>query len=73
MKKTFILEGLDCANCASKIERKISTVKGINSVSVNFLSTKLVMELDDDNADYILEEAFKMVKKVDSDINIKKA
>ena len=31
MKKKFILEGLDCANCASKIERDITNLDGVES------------------------------------------
>ncbi len=29
-KKDFILEGLDCANCAMKIERGVSTIEGVD-------------------------------------------
>ncbi len=30
IKKEFILEGLGCANCAAKIEDKVSKINGIN-------------------------------------------
>ena len=29
MKKTFRLEGLDCANCAAKIEKKVKAMDGV--------------------------------------------
>ena len=32
MKKTYKLQGLDCANCAAKMERKIAKLDGVNSV-----------------------------------------
>ena len=40
MKTTvYILDGLDCANCAAKIERKLSKMKEISEVSITY-STK---------------------------------
>lgn len=36
-----ILEGLDCANCAAKIERELSKIPGLEEVKVNF-ATKMV-------------------------------
>lgn len=45
MKKILILNGLDCANCAAKIEREISGMSGVQTASVDFVSKKLVMEL----------------------------
>ena len=29
MKKKFILEGLDCANCAAKMEKAINELDGV--------------------------------------------
>lgn len=37
MKKTYQLDGLDCANCATKLEEKISKISGVKSVTINFL------------------------------------
>lgn len=36
MKREFVLEGLDCVNCAAKIEEKVSKIEGINFANVNF-------------------------------------
>ncbi len=41
MKYTYILENLNCAHCASKIESKIAKTDGYNNVSFNF-ATKLL-------------------------------
>ncbi len=73
MKKTFILEGLDCANCAAKIERGISSIKGVDQASVNFITTKLTVDIDDTCSDLegILKQIKKTAKKVDSDIAVK--
>lgn len=38
---TYVLEGLDCAHCAAKIESEIRKIGGLSDVSVNF-ATKTV-------------------------------
>lgn len=48
MKKKYKIEGLDCANCAAKIEEAISKLEGVNSVRVSFLSEKVKFDLADD-------------------------
>ena len=73
MKKTFRLEGLDCANCAAKMERAINELDGVKEATVNFMTTKLVIEGDDDKMPTIIAEAEKVVKKIEPDTVIKKA
>lgn len=48
MKAKYKIEGLDCANCAAKIEEAISKLEGVNSVRVSFLSEKVKFDLRDD-------------------------
>lgn len=73
MKKTFRLEGLDCANCAAKIERAINELDGVKEATVNFMTTKLVIEGDDEKMPTIIAEAEKVVKKIEPDTVMKKA
>ena len=70
MKKTYLLDGLCCANCAAKIERGIASIDGVTNASVSFLTTKLVVEGEDDKMDAIIEEAMKIVKKIELDVEI---
>lgn len=37
----WILEGIDCANCAAKIERGVGQVSGVTSSEVNFMTKTL--------------------------------
>lgn len=54
MKKTFRLEDLDCPNCAAKLEKAISEIKGVNRASVSFIAQKMIIEADEnDMADII--------------------
>ncbi|MEA4815276.1 MAG: heavy metal-associated domain-containing protein [Lachnospiraceae bacterium] len=71
MKKTFMLEGLDCANCAAKIERSIKSLPGISDASVTFLTKKLWIETDESNMEKTLSTVFKIINKFERDIIIK--
>ncbi len=73
MKKTFKLEGLDCANCASKIETAVKALDGVTAATVNFMTTKMVIEGDDEVFDGIVEKAKAIVKKLEPDVIVKKA
>ena len=44
-KKVFILEGLDCANCAMKIENKVKEMPTVSAATVDFVSKKLRVEV----------------------------
>jgi len=73
MKKTFRLEGLGCANCAAKMERAINELDGVQNATVNFMTTKMVIEGEDEKMPIIVEAAEKIVKKIEPDVVIKKA
>lgn len=71
MTKVFVLENLGCANCADKMERKISKIKGVEAVSVNFMSKKLSIDAQEVLFDEIIESAKKIVKKIERDVELK--
>ncbi|WFR58881.1 cation transporter [Anaerocolumna sp. AGMB13025] len=73
MKKTFKLEGLDCANCAAKIETSVKALEGVTAATVNFMTTKMVIEGDDEAFEGIVEKAKAIVKKLEPDVIVKKA
>jgi copper chaperone CopZ len=73
MKKTFKLEGLDCANCAAKIETAVKGLEGVTAATVNFMTTKMVIEGDEETFDGIVEKAKAIVKKLEPDVIVKKA
>ncbi len=73
MKKSYKLIDLGCANCASKMERAISKIDGVNKATISFMTQKLTIDADDDKFDNILKEAATAVRKIEPDckINIK--
>jgi len=71
MKKTFILEGLDCANCAAKMETQIKNLARVSNASVDFVSKKLTIEVaDEKDFNGIIEEATAIVKKIEPDVKV---
>lgn len=73
MTKVYKLEGLDCANCLAKMERRISKVKGVKSVSSNFFTEKMVIEAEDALIAEIEEAVSKIVKKYEPQAIFKNA
>ena len=70
MKKTYKLIDLECANCAAKMQAAIEKLDGVHSASVNFMTQKLTIDLDETRLDEIMKEAVKVVKNVDPECEI---
>ena len=70
MKKVYSIKGIDCANCAAKIEDKINKMKNIEEVNLNFMMEKLSIEFKvstDGDVEEIMDEVRKLVKKIEPD------
>ena len=50
MKLKYTITGLDCPNCAAKLASQMSEIDGITSAKINFLTEKLTVETDLDEA-----------------------
>lgn len=72
MKKKFAIEGIDCANCAAKMEDAINKIEGINSATINFFAEKITIDADDANFDVLVDEVEKACNKVDKGVTIKR-
>lgn len=70
MKKKFRVEGVDCADCAVKMEEGIKKIDGVKSAKLNFLTEKLTIEADDMKFDQIIKLAEAEMDKVDSGARI---
>ena len=46
MKKIFLLKGLDCPNCAAKIEKEVGYLNGVSFSSVNLMKQILTIEVE---------------------------
>lgn len=70
MKKIYLLKGLDCANCASKIEEKLKKMDGIRKVTVDFMNQKLILEFSSDMEGNLFSKVKEVIKSLDSDITM---
>lgn len=70
MKKTFVMEELDCAHCAAKMEDAIRGLAGVSHVSVNFLTQRLTLEAEDGVFDKVLKQAVKICRKIEPDCRV---
>lgn len=71
MKKVLKLEGLDCANCAAKMEDGIKKIAGVESATVSFMTQKMTLVAKDEDMDNIIEQAKKVIKKIEPDVLVK--
>lgn len=70
-KKTLILMGLDCANCAAKIENQVKNISGVRSSTVDFMSKKLIIEADSNHEmRRIVDEATAIVNRLEPDVKV---
>ncbi|MCI8331870.1 MAG: heavy metal transporter [Clostridiales bacterium] len=73
MKKSFKLVGLDCANCAAKIETAVQKITGVQTATVSFMTTKMTIEAEREDMPAIVEQAKAVVKKLEPDVEMVKA
>ena len=72
MKYTYKIENLGCANCAAKMENAIKKMDGIISVKLVFMTAKLTIETDVLDMDSIEEGISQAIRKIESDVILKK-
>ena len=70
MKKIFVLEDLDCAHCAARMEEGIRKLPGVTDASVNFIAQRLTLEADDAVFEKVLKQAVKLCRKIEPDCRI---
>lgn len=71
VKQEYILEGLDCAHCAAKIENGVSKIQGAENCSVNFATKIISYDLDEEKQEEVSNNVRKVIKKIEPDIDIK--
>lgn len=70
MKKTYKLKGLDCANCAAKMESQIQKIKGIETASISFMTGRMIIEYNEENIEEIMKQVKKAIKREEPDVKL---
>lgn len=66
MKKSYKIE-VDCAVCAGKVEAALAKLEGVNSVSINFIAQKMIIDIDDS---ITVKDLLKTARKIEPDFEI---
>ena len=64
------IEGLDCPNCAAKVERKINTLEGIKEATVDFLGKKIIVLADEISENELVELIQTEVDKIEDGVKV---
>lgn len=67
MKKKYHIEGIDCANCAAKVEKKMNDLPDV-SVTLTFATSQLLVEAE--NPDEVLPKLREIADKMEPGIVI---
>lgn len=71
-KVELILEGLDCGNCATKIEEKIKELANVEKASLNFITKTLAIEIhNEDQMETVINNTREIVNKYEPHVVIK--
>lgn len=72
MKKSYILEDIDCAVCAGKVEKEVAKLDGVLSAKVTFMTQSMVLELEDGKADETEKAVIRLIGKLEPDVTVRK-
>ena len=67
-QRVYIIEGLDCANCAAKMERKIQAMSEIQAASITFATKQLRFAADDPES--LVPQLEKACKTIEDEITL---
>ena len=68
-RKVYIIENLDCANCAAKIEAKFNALPEVREATITFATKQL--RLTAENPDSLLEKLTEIARTVEGEVVIK--
>ncbi|MDR4432991.1 heavy metal translocating P-type ATPase [Bacillus tequilensis] len=71
VKQEYVLDGLDCSNCAQKIENGVKGIKGIDGCAVNFAASTLTVSADGKEEQWVTDKVEKKVKSIDPHVTVR--
>ena len=69
MKIKYTITGLDCPNCAAKLASQMSSIEGVESAKINFLTEKLTVETSLDES-VVYDALSKAARSFSRDVNL---
>lgn len=72
MKRIYILEGLDCANCAEEIRAEVEKDERVKSAGMNFMKQELTVEAENScSPDELMTTVTEVVAKLEPDVTVR--
>ncbi len=68
--RIFVLEGLDCANCAQKIEDRVNKINGVKKATLNFINKKLIVEFSVEQNEELIDQIKSTITSIEPDVKI---
>ncbi|MFW6267373.1 MAG: heavy metal translocating P-type ATPase [Halanaerobium sp.] len=70
-EKEFELEGLNCSNCALKIEDQVKNLEGMENVELNFATSTLKVAAEESRLQKIREELQQISDRIEPGVKVK--
>lgn len=69
--KEYVLEGLCCANCAAKIEKRANEIDGVNTAALNFVTKTLTLHIGDrNNSGALTSQVKSIVRSIEPGVTV---
>ena len=68
-RKVYIIDNLDCANCAAKIEAKFNALPEVEEATITFATKQL--RITAENPDSLIEKLTEIARTVESGVEIR--
>lgn len=69
--RELVLDGLNCINCAAKIENQVNHIEGVNTASLNFMTKTLKIEMDSAGlVKDVLGQTYKIINTLEPDVKV---
>lgn len=66
----YRIEGIDCADCAAKLEGKLAGIQGISRVQISFMNSTLQFDCESSETERILHEVKEIARREEPDTSI---
>ena len=70
MKIVLYMSGLECQDCADKIEAHIQRQPGVNGACLMFVTKRFIIDCADDKVDEIVEEVRRSAAKTQGNVAV---
>ncbi len=70
MEQVFLLKGLDCPNCAAKIEKEVGALDGVEESRINLMQQTLTLRIDPKIADTIGKQVETIVHSREPEVKV---